>query len=136
MFSLFTLQTIISRVYPWILVHVINISPLKEQIASQSEGIFAVGRKDYATGQENHLWVNLTRRFKAKRRLDQRSSEKYGKNLSFTKFCFLRKFPQHLSNWTQNFLNMTVWSVPLKAEDKFGMKACNASQDLQAILFS
>lgn len=47
MFSLFKLQTFISQVYPWILVHVINISTLKEQTTSQSEGTFAVGRKDY-----------------------------------------------------------------------------------------
>lgn len=74
MFSLFTLQSQVG--YPWILVYVINIPTQKEQTASQSEGTFAVKRKDYATGQENHLWVNLTRRFKAERKLDQRSSEK------------------------------------------------------------
>lgn len=60
-------------VYHWILVHIINISTLKEQIASCSGGIFAAERKDCVTGQENHLWVNLKSRSKSERMMGQRS---------------------------------------------------------------
>lgn len=74
-FFFFSSHTTNSRIlaYHWILVHIINISTLKEQIASYSEGIFAAESKDCATGQENHLWVNLKSRSKSERMLGQRS---------------------------------------------------------------
>ena len=75
MIFFFSSHTTNSRIlaYHWILVHIINISTLKEQIASYSEGIFAAESKDCATGQENHLWVNLKSRPKSERMLGQRS---------------------------------------------------------------
>lgn len=128
MFSLFKLQTFISQVYPWILVHVINISTLKEQTTSQSEGTFAVGRKDYMpqarkTTSGSISWGDL--RQKGDWTKDpQRNMEKS----QFHKILFPTEVSPTPIKLDTKFPKYDSLVSALKAEDKLEMKACNASR--------
>ena len=77
--------------YHWILVHIINISTLKEQIASCSEGIFAAERKARKTTSGSISRVDLSQ--KGCWAKDHILKVTWN-NLSSTKCC-LWKLPHH-----------------------------------------